>query len=241
MFGVNSVTTFLQREPVNANRLLLRQGKLTRRLREIETLAHEHGIAIERVEESVLDTIDPGGSHQGVVLEFAGKTLLTANLDEILHRDTHPLLFLVLDGVTDPRNLGACVRSAATLGADAVIVPKDKSASMTPIAIKTASGGASLVPVIPVVNLSRCLDELKRGNVWIVGTLLDAGTNLADVDLTCHIAIVLGAEDKGLRHNTIKHCDFLANIPMVNPGLGFNVSVAAGICLYEAHRQRFSR
>lgn len=238
IFGINSVTTRLRRDTDGVERLMLRKGKLTHRLREIESLAREHGIRVEKVDEVVFDNIEPGSAHQGVALEVTRPSVVTISLDEILAHKSHPLLFLVLDGITDPRNLGACVRSAATMGADAVIVPKDKSASMTPVAVKTASGGAAVVPVIAVVNLSRCLENLKRHNVWIVGTLLDAEQSLADVDLTGHIAIVLGSEDKGLRQNTIQHCDHLAGIPMVNGELGFNVSVAAGISLYEVHRQR---
>jgi 23S rRNA (guanosine2251-2'-O)-methyltransferase len=159
-------------------------------------------------------------------------------LDEVLEADNGPLLLLILDGVTDPRNFGACLRSAATLGAHAVIVPRDNSAPLNAAAAKTASGGASVVPVIAVVNLARCMEQLKARGIWIVGTLLDAPQALGQVDLTGDIALVMGSEERGMRDRTKKACDYLASIPMPYAALGFNVSVATGICLYEAVRQR---
>ena len=159
-------------------------------------------------------------------------------LYELLSKQDENHLLLVLDGVTDPRNLGACLRSAATLGVNAVIVPKDNSAPLNDAAMKTASGGASHVPLIQVVNLSRCLKKLKDEGVWIVGTLLDSSQSISDIDLKGNIAIVMGSEEKGLRQKTLKNCDFLATIPMQTESFGFNVSVATGICLYEVQRQR---
>ena len=140
--------------------------------------------------------------------------------------------------MTDPGNLGACLRSAATMGVEAVIAPKNASAPINADAIKRSSGGAGQVPYLQVVNLARCMEQLKSAGVWILGTVLDAEQAISDIDLGDHIAIVMGSEGKGLRENTRKHCDFLARIPMVNDALGFNVSVATGICLYEVNRQR---
>jgi len=152
-----------------------------------------------------------------------------------------PRLSLVLDGVTDPGNLGACLRSAATLGVDAVIVAKDRSARLTAAAVKAASGGAAMVPLIQVVNLARTLEQMKQTGTWVVGTVVDADMPLSAADLSVNTALVMGAEGKGIRVNTRKHCDLLVTIPMVNAGPGFNVSVAAGICLYEAYRQRAAK
>ena len=211
---------------------------MSHRLAEIEKLARDTGCPIAHRSEAELDKMTQL-THQGVALVVAATAARSeAYLDKLLEDSNNKLLFLVLDGVTDPRNLGACIRSAATLGVDAVIVPKDKSAPLNDAAIKTASGGAAIVPFVQVTNLARTLTRLKKYNVWIVGTLLDAAETIDNVDLTGNIAVVLGAEDKGLRKNTIDHCDFLASIPMVSGELGFNVSVAAGICLYEASRQR---
>lgn len=238
IYGINAVATRLRAGVSGIRLLMLREGKLSGRLSEIEDLAARLGIPIERVEEASLDR-ENDIAHQGVGLVVDDARALTEDRLKALVSDTdHDLLLMVLDGVTDPRNLGACLRSAATFGVDAVVVPKDNSASLTAAAIKTASGGASVVPLVQVVNLSRCLEWLKQQNVWVVGTLLDADQDIQAVDMKGHVAIVMGSEGTGLRKNTIRHCDFLARIPMAIDDLGLNVSVAAGIALYEAHRQR---
>jgi 23S rRNA (guanosine2251-2'-O)-methyltransferase len=241
IYGINAVVMRLRSGGVGIQRLILREGKLSGRLSEVEDLANTIGVPVERVEEASLDR-ESDISHQGIGLVVDEARMLTEDrLKSLVGDSDHDLLLLVLDGVTDPRNLGACMRSAATFGVDAVIVPKDNSASLTAVATKTASGGASVVPLIQVVNLSRCLEWLKQQNVWVVGTLLDAEQDIQTVDLKGHVAIVMGSEGTGLRKNTIRHCDFLARIPMAIDELGLNVSVAAGISLYEAHRQRQQR
>lgn len=238
--GINAVKTRLRIDD-GLRRLSMREGKLSKRLAELEALARDRGCPVIRVPAAELDRISDL-PHQGVALEVDPiKPLVEDALNSLLDEATGPVLLLVLDEVKDPRNLGACLRSAATMGVDAVIVPKDNSAPLSSAAIKASSGGASLVPLVQVVNLARCLESLKARNIWIVGTRLDAELALEEVDLVGDIAIVLGAEDRGLRRNTVRHCDFLARIPMVSPDLGFNVSVAAGICLYEARRQRRQR
>lgn len=237
IFGINPVRTRL-RLGEGLRQLSMREGKLSRRLVEVEELARERGCPVVRVPEAHLDRLT-GVPHQGVALEVdALRPLSEDGLNAILDGADEPVLLLVLDEVKDPRNLGACLRSAVALGVDAVIVPKDNSAPLSAAAIKASSGGAALVPVVEVVNLARCLGSLQARNVWIVGTLLDGERSIQEVDLTGNIAIVLGAEDKGLRRNTIRHCDFLARIPMAGHEPGLNVSVATGICLYEAMRQR---
>lgn len=218
--------------------LILKEGKLSPRLLELERVARELKCPVLRKAQEELDRMSKV-SNQGVALVVvAGLTRQESFLEALLDRLDHDAMLLVLDGVTDPRNLGACLRSAATLGVDAVVVPKDNSAPLNEAAIKTASGGAAIVPLVQVTNLARCLDKLRRRNIWVVGTLLDAPAPIHEIDLKGNIAIVLGAEDKGLRRNTIERCDFLARIPMVHGELGFNVSVACGVCLYEATRQR---
>jgi len=239
LFGINSVMGRLQ-QPKGINRLLLREGDLSNRLSEAAERAKSVGIPCSRLSEQEFSALTKV-NHQGVGLEVDHiRTLDEAALYSLLDEQPESLLFLILDGVTDPRNLGACLRSAATLGVQAVIQPKDRSAALNDAAIKTASGAASAVPVIQVTNLARTMKELQQHGVWIVGTILEAEQTLSEMDLKGSIALVLGSEEKGIRSGTAKHCDFLATIPMSNPSFGFNVSVAAGICLYEVSRQRNS-
>ncbi len=237
LFGINSVLGRLQ-SAKGARRLLIRQGELSPRLESAQELARIHGLQIQKLTTVEFDELT-NVNHQGIGLEVDSLKVLDEDaIDSLFNEQETPLLLLILDGVTDPRNLGACLRSAATLGADAVIQPKDRSAALNDGAIKTASGAAAAVPVIQVVNLARTMSELQDRGVWIVGTTLDATQPLSSVDLTGPIAMVMGSEDRGIRSRTAKTCDYLATIPMVVPDYGFNVSVAAGICLYEVARQR---
>ncbi|MBT7371915.1 MAG: 23S rRNA (guanosine(2251)-2'-O)-methyltransferase RlmB, partial [Gammaproteobacteria bacterium] len=216
-------------------KLILRQGSLNDRQRELLDLAVEKGIPVVR------ETFDAQATAtQGAALETVSVGFRTEKELEVLLRESRDAwLFLVLDGVTDPRNFGACVRSAAGFGADALIVPKDHSAPMNDAAVKTASGAASIVPVFQVVNLARTLNKLKQAGVWTVGTVLDGDAELLqDIDLKGSVALVMGSEDRGIRQKTRQSCDFLAEIPTSLPDLSLNVSVATGICLYEICRQR---
>ena len=237
VYGIHAVESKLR--SANPERLFVRQGKDTERLVKLVKLAAEVGCPIERVSVEELSKLCGGQkSHQGVVLHVSAESLPARSLEELLGKSEGKKLFLLLDGVTDPGNLGACLRSAATMGVDAVIAPKNASAPLNADAIKRSSGGAGQVPYFQVVNLARCMDQLKAAGVWILGTVLEADHSISEIDLNEHIAIVMGSEGRGLRDKTIKHCDFIASIPMVYDQLGFNVSVATGICLYEAQRQR---
>lgn len=238
VYGIHPAMACLSSAVTEVKRVCLRDGSLSPRLQALADNAEARGLAIERLPVEELDRLAQG-SHQGVVLFMEEPKILgEAALTSIIDQAEGSLLLLILDGVTDPRNLGACLRSAATMGVDAVIVPKDKSAPLNGAAIKTASGAAAMVPVVQVVNLARALEGLKTRGVWVIGTILEPAEMLSTVDLTGPIALVMGAEGKGMRSNTRKHCDLLANIPMLHDDPGFNVSVAAGICLYEAVRQR---
>ena len=237
IYGIHAVK---QRLTVGAGivRLIIRPGKLSNRHEELMQLAESIQCPVERHE---IELSDGRLAHQGVALVVDAQRMLgDGDLADILAQARNDWLFLVLDGVTDARNFGACIRSAAGMGVTAIIVPKDRSASLNEAAIKVASGGASLVPVIAVVNLARALDKMKAQNVWIVGTVLDEERSISDIELTGNIAIILGAEDTGIRLKTRERCDFLAMIPMSYPDLSLNVSVATGICLYEAQKQRLS-
>ena len=160
------------------------------------------------------------------------------DLFEILRHLQQPPFLLILDGLQDPHNLGACLRSADAAGVHAVIVPKDRAVSLTDTVCKVACGAAEHVPLVTVTNLARTLKQLKELGLWLVGTADDAKQSLYDVDLTGPLALVMGAEGKGLRRLTKEHCDFLVHIPMAGSVECLNVSVAAGVCLFEAVRQR---
>ncbi len=233
--GIHAVTAAIQAG--QGRRLLVKDGKPGARVTALMDLARGYGcdVVVTDWQGESIEVAD-----QGVALEvnepaYRSEKSLFSDLET---RADQAKLYLVLDGVTDPRNFGACLRSAVTFGVDGVIVPKDNAAPMNDAAIKTASGAASLVAVYQVVNLARCLRELKKRNVWVVGTVLDGDQSLGDVDLAGDIALVLGAEETGIRLKTRETCDFLAKIPSSYPDLSLNVSVAAGICLYEARKQR---
>jgi 23S rRNA (guanosine2251-2'-O)-methyltransferase len=228
-------------------RLLVQQGRDDRRLAALLALAAQAGVAVARVPRAELDRLAPG-VHQGVLAEvdpgdadadrsLDGDAGLWARL-EALHR---PPLLLVLDGITDPHNLGACLRSADAAGVDAVIMPKDKSAPVTPVVRKVACGAAEVVPLLRATNLARVLKGLKARGVWLYGAAGDASDSLYAQDLTAPAALVLGSEGGGLRRLTRDCCDVLVHLPMAGSVSSLNVSVATGVCLFEAVRQRQPR
>ena len=180
----------------------------------------------------------PEGRHQGVVAKVSAALALPHTLDGVLEGLSEPALLLVLDGVQDPHNLGACLRVADAMGAHAVIAPKDRAAGLNPTVRKVASGAAETVPFITVTNLARTLRELQELGIWVVGTAGEAENDLFGMKLDGPLALVLGAEGEGLRRLTRENCDQLARIPMFGTVESLNVSVAAGICLFEARRQR---
>jgi 23S rRNA (guanosine2251-2'-O)-methyltransferase len=237
--GIHSTRALLASEKSEPEKLLLKEGKLGPRLREIEARARELGCPVEFRDKASLDELTD--HHQGVVL-YVSTIVQALSLEAILGAprtsESRPWLFVLLDGITDPGNLGACIRSAATFGADAVLVPRDNSAWLTPGARKSASGGTEVIPCIQVTNVGRCLDELKEVGCWAVGTVLDGGQPPAEIDMTGGVVLVMGAEDSGLRRKTRERCDFLCTIPMLTTAMGLNVSVATGITLYEVARQR---
>lgn len=195
------------------------------------------GVSIIPEGRDALDRDCGGGRHQGVILMVESGTGGEQGLEEILALGGAPLL-LVLDGIQDPRNLGACVRTADAAGAAAVVIPRNRAAPLTAAARKVASGGAEHTPVVQVTNLSRALRQMKESEIWIIGTATDADREIYDVDLTLPSAFVLGSEEKGLHQNVRKQCDHVVRLPMHGQVESLNVSVAAGVCLYEALRQR---
>jgi 23S rRNA (guanosine2251-2'-O)-methyltransferase len=237
--GIHAVSQVLTKQPNSVQRLLLRSGRDDIRVGKITELAATAGIKEERVDKNQLDQL-VAGSHQGVIalceLQNSAKDarFLTQMLDS-LERD--PLL-LVLDGITDPHNLGACLRTADAAGVDAIIVPKDKSASLNTTVRKVASGAAESLNFVVVTNLQRCLEALKERGIWLVGTADEAKRSVYDQELTGAVALIMGSEGKGLRRLTRETCDFLVSIPMSGDVSSLNVSVATGVCLFEAVRQR---
>jgi 23S rRNA (guanosine2251-2'-O)-methyltransferase len=240
-YGIHSVRVLLQRSPQRVRQLWLSSSRdAVPRLQELRALAGQAGISVVEADDSQLEKLAGGERHQGVVVEIAPRPEdPETRLEEALESsgDAPPLL-LVLDGVTDPHNLGACLRSADAAGVAAVIVPRDRAVGLTPVVRKVAAGAAESVPLVQVVNLARTLRELKQRGVWLVGTSDAAARTLYDVDLSGPTALVLGSEGEGLRRLTREACDELVSIPMAGAVESLNVSVATGVALFEAVRQR---
>ena len=218
---------------------LLMSGIRSKRLDELRMMAEDSSVSIEWVAQEALDRLaGRQANHQGVLFLVDTDSVVEYKIEDFLVPAQHQRCFLILDGVTDPGNLGACLRSAATAGVDAVIVPKHGTAPINGIAIKRSSGAARKVPYVEVVNLARTLRLLKESGVWVLGTRAGEAQAIESIDFCRDIAIIMGSEDKGIRRNTAKQCDLWASIPMVDAEFTFNVSVATGICLYEMGRQR---
>ena len=232
-------------DPLGVKELWLADGLDSARRAEFAGYAKTFGVPVHSVARNTLDRMSEGGVHQGVVARFRAtakrRRSTRSTLDDLLQGGPEAPLLLLLDGVEDPRNLGACVRSAAAAAASAVIVPRSRGASLSPEATKAAAGGAELVPVVEVPNLARCMTELGASGVTLVGAVAGAAQRLYDADLTEPCALVLGGEGRGLRRLTQERCDRLVSIPMASTLSSLNVSVAAGICLFEARRQRDQR
>jgi 23S rRNA (guanosine2251-2'-O)-methyltransferase len=238
--GFHAVRALLNRSPERVLALHILNGRRDRRLQDLLEVAQQHGVGVRECSREQLDRLAPGGVHQGVIAEVkAAQALGEAFLfDELLPRLDAPALLLVLDGVTDPHNLGACLRSADAFGAHALIVPRDNAAPLNATARKAASGAAEVVPMVSVTNLARTLRGLQAAGVWVVGAAGEAAQDIGSVDLSGPVALVMGAEGSGMRRLTREHCDYLAAIPMAGEVSSLNVSVATGVFLYEAFRQR---
>lgn len=236
MFGFHAVLARLRADPKSVLEIFLDETRNDARGRDLISTAERAGVRVMRVPTKRLDGFYGGGRHQGVVARIEVRKA-AEDLDELLDQVEKPLL-LVLDGVTDPHNLGACLRVANAAGAHAVIAPRDRAAGITPAVSKVASGAAEATPYLMVTNLARTLAELKERNVWIVGADERAEKTLYESDLPESIAWVLGAEGEGMRRLTRESCDLLVRIPMRGDVESLNVSVSAGICLFESLRRR---
>ncbi|MCF9035442.1 23S rRNA (guanosine(2251)-2'-O)-methyltransferase RlmB [Acinetobacter nectaris] len=239
-YGVHSVESLLELEPERVLTLFTLKGRDDQRLKRIVELAEPFGVSIQKASRDTLEKLAGLPYHQGIVAAVRPHPVLNEkDLDDLLTQKPECLL-LALDQVTDPHNLGACIRTAAAMGVEAVIVPRDRSASLTPTARKVAAGGAEKIQFIQVTNLARTLAHVKDKFYYqVVGTMLDEQAKpLPSCDLTGSVVIVMGAEDTGLRPITQSQCDITTYIPMYGQLQSLNVSVATGMALYEATRQR---
>lgn len=237
--GIHAVSALLSKDPARVLHLTLLKGRSDKKITAILHQATSHGISVEYADAEMLDRLTNGLNHQGVVA-FCKKqtTYIEEDLKAFIENLTVPPFLLLLDGVQDPHNLGACFRSADAAGVHAIIAPKDKAVGITPVVSKVASGAAETVPFVQVTNLARTMETLKEMGIWIYGAAGEASQSLYQAKLKGPIAIVMGAEGEGLRRLTRERCDFLVNIPMKGSVSSLNVSVATGIFLFEALRQR---
>ena len=238
VFGIHAVQALLDSDPQRFQEVFILKGRDDRRLQTLVKALEAQGIVIQVASKQVLDSKSEGAVHQGIIARVKpGRQYLEGDLPDLLASLDSPFL-LILDGVTDPHNLGACMRSADAAGVHAIILPKDRSAQLNATAKKVASGAAEHIPLIRVTNLARTMRVLQEANVWIVGTAGEADHTLYQSKMTGPMALVMGAEGEGMRRLTREHCDELISIPMAGSVSSLNVSVATGVCLFEAVRQR---
>ncbi len=239
IFGLHAIQAALDVPVSRIKEIWLADERHDKRIDNIIAGAKKHNITIQKVSRDDLDEMLPNVQHQGGIAKSRPlKALDETDLFKLLDNLDEPPFLLILDGVQDPHNLGACMRTAEAAGAHAIIAPKDRASSLTHTALKVSSGAAERLPFIQITNLARVLRELKQYGVWLVGTSGDSEMTLFEADLKGPLAIVLGAEGKGIRRLTREHCDQTVYIPMKGGAESLNVSVAAGVCLFEASRQR---
>ena len=240
VFGFHAILARLRADPASVLEIFLDETRNDGRIRDLLAAAERSQVRVMRVSAKRLDGFYGGGRHQGAVARVSVRSF-GESIDELLDAVSGPPLLLVLDGVTDPHNLGACLRVANAAGVHAVVAPKDRAAGITPAVSKVASGAAEATPYLMVTNLARTLDELKEREIWIVGADGHAERTLYEANLPDSVAWVLGAEGEGMRRLTRERCDLLVRIPTAGAVGSLNVSVAAGICLYESVRRRALR
>ncbi|MBN9231452.1 MAG: 23S rRNA (guanosine(2251)-2'-O)-methyltransferase RlmB [Legionella sp. 40-6] len=239
IYGIHAVTAALNNPHRTIKQIYATQERNDQRLVELLSKAEEKSIPVERLSSQVMLQQFGDQRHQGIIARaLAMPQYNESHLAALLEASNNPKLILILDGVTDPHNLGACLRTADATGVDFVVIPKDKSASITPVVSKVACGAAEAIPVVRVTNLVRSMEKLKAAGVWIYGAAGEARQSLYTVQGTENIAVVLGAEGDGLRRLTRDHCDALFSLPMQGSVESLNVSVATGVTLYEIVRQR---
>jgi len=240
--GINPVEGALSNDAERVREVLVENGQRNARVLDLAERAKKLKIPVQHRPRDELDKLAGEARHQGVAARYeAAPAAHESDLAALLERDGSDTLVLVLDGVTDPHNLGACLRSAAAAKVTAVIVPKDRAVGLTPVVRRASAGGADRVPLIAATNLARALRTLKDAGVWITGLAGETETSVYDIDLKGPVALVLGSEGEGMRRLTRETCDFLARIPMPGAMESLNVSVATGVVLFEALRQRSAK
>jgi 23S rRNA (guanosine2251-2'-O)-methyltransferase len=244
LYGFHAVGVRIKTEPASVIEIYIDASRRDQRMRQFVERAKEANLRLIEADGLRLSKLCGSAGHQGVVA-LVNAVVQSKSIDEVLEQleassDKIPPLLLVLDGVTDPHNLGACLRVADGAGAHAILAPKDHAVGVNATVAKVASGAAETVPYFMVTNLARSLNELKERNIWVIGTSDDADQTIYDLDLKGPVALVMGAEGAGMRQLTRKTCDQLVRIPMSGAVESLNVSVASGVCLYEALRQRQS-
>jgi len=237
VFGFHAVAAVLRRRADAVLDIMVDAERRDARARDLLARARDQGVRVVEVDGARLDALAGTRRHQGVVARVSAQNA-AITIESVIESIDGPALLLVLDGVQDPHNLGACLRVADAFGAHAVIAPKDRAVGLTPTVAKVASGAAETVPYVCVTNLARALGTIKEAGIWAVAADQDAGVALAQARLDGPVAWVLGAEGQGLRRLTREACDEAVRIPMIGTVESLNVSVAAGVCLYEAVRQR---
>jgi len=239
IIGINPVEGALANDPLRVREVLIEQGARNPRLASLSDEAKRLGVRVHARPRAMLDKVAGDARHQGVVAAYeAPPPLNDHDLPELVERAGANAFFLVLDGVTDPHNLGACLRSAAAAGVTAVIVPRDRAVGITPVVRRASAGAADRVPLVAATNLARALRAMKDAGVWLTGLAGDAEKSLYEMDFKGPVALVLGSEGEGMRRLTREACDHVVRIPMPGVAESLNVSVAAGIVLFEALRQR---
>ena len=240
IYGVHAVQSALNNDLEHVLEVWVDRKRRDRRMQDVVRLVQQAGVTLHQTDARTLDQLTPGQRHQGVVASYKMVEQYSENdIDALIEQASKPLV-LVLDGVTDPHNLGACLRTADATGATLVMAPKDRAVGLTPTVRKVASGAAERVPFIQVTNLARSLEHLKKLGLWVIGTSDAADEELFQARLDGPMALVMGAEGKGMRRLTQQHCDSTISIPMMGKVESLNVSVATGVCLYEILRQRLS-
>ena len=238
VYGIHAVTTLLQRSPDQVVEVWVQKGRQDARMQALLDLAEEHGLSVMEADKGLMNQ-KAEGNHQGIIaLRKPVQGRSEKHLPDLLDGIQGDAFILILDGVTDPHNLGAVLRTADAAGVHIVIAPKDRSAPMNATVSKVACGAAEAVPYIQVTNLARTMKDLQERGVWIVGTAGEAEQNVYQQSLTGPLALVMGAEGQGMRRLTRENCDYLIHIPMAGEVSSLNVSVATGVCLFEAVRQR---
>ena len=239
LIGIHSVASALSNMPGQVRVIRIAQESHNPRVRKLTGLAGELGISVVMEPRALLERRSEGQRHQDIIAEFAAENLLSEkDLDRVLDSIDGPPLLLVLDGVQDPHNLGACLRTAEAVGVHAVILSRHRSAGMTPVVRRAASGAAEVLPILTVTNLAGILRRIKHKGVWLLGTSDQAKQSLYEVGMSGPMALVMGNEEKGMRRLTTELCDFLVRIPMHGSVSNLNISVATGVCLFEMIRQR---